>query len=124
MVELQPTYADDSDFVQLTTRIMNNLIRLHSPQEVYAIKIDHWFDHKWHNFSGKTIGAVPLWRSTLTVPPFDPGRVVRQDYFRATDAGIFVAAVTKPLHIDQWSGHNLHRFIKDVASCLVRVWLV
>ena len=122
MVELRPTHSDDPDFVQLGTQIINNLIRLHSPQEVYAIEIDHWFDHKWQSFSGKTLGALPLWRSTLTVPPFDPGRVVKQHYFRATEAGSYIAADTKPLHPDQWSGHNLHRFIKFVSSSGLFVW--
>ena len=95
MVELKPTHADDPDFLQLVTKIINNLFRLHSPEEVYAIEIDHWFDHKWQYFAGKTLGALPRWRSTLTVPPFDPGRVVRQDYFRVSDAGTYVAELPR-----------------------------
>ena len=124
MIELEPTQADDPQFVELASQVLNVLIRLHSPHEIYAIQIDHWFDHKWQHFSGKTLGALGLWRSTLTVPPFDPGRVVSQSHFRAKDpsTATYDAEVVKPLHLDQWSGHNLHRFIKHVSSSGLFLW--
>jgi hypothetical protein len=124
MIDLKPTQDDDAQFVALAAQLLNSLIRLHSPEEVYIIHIDHWFDHKWQYFSGKTIGAVGLWRSTVTVPPFDPGRVVSQSYFRAQDASLssYTLEVTKPLHLDQWSGQNLHRFIKHVSSSGLFLW--
>ena len=111
MIDLKPTQDEDGRFVALTSQLLNRLIRLHSPQEVYVIHIDHWFDHKWQSFSGKTIGAVGLWRSTLTVPPFEPGRVVSQSYFCAKDSSTksYSLEGAKPLHLEQWSGHNLHR---------------
>jgi hypothetical protein len=124
MIELKPTETDDPQFVELASHVLNELIRVHAPDEVYAIQIDHWFDHKWQHFSGKTLGALAVWRSTLTVPPFDPGRVVSQSHFRATDpsSGMYDPEVIKPLHLDQWSGHNLHRFIKHVSSSGVFLW--
>jgi len=124
MIELKLTQNDDAQFVALASLVLNNLIRLHSPEEVYVIHIDHWFDHKWQYFSGKTIGAVGLWRATVTVPPFDPGRVVSQKYFRAKKGSInrYSLEVAKPLHLDQWSGHNLHRFITHVSSSGLFLW--
>lgn len=117
MIELKPIQTEDPQFVELASQVLNGLIRLHSPQEVYAIQIDHWFDHKWQHFSGKTIGALGVWRSTLTVPPFDPGRVVSQSHFRVKDSSTatYEAEEVKPLHLDQWSGHNLHRFTSTLV---------
>lgn len=123
MIELKPTQADDPEFVGLASQALNRLVQLHCPQEVYAIQIDHWFDHMWHHFSGKMIGALGLWRSTLTVPPFDPGRVVSQSHFRADrSTGTYEADVIKPLHLDQSSGHSTHRFIRQVSSSGLFLW--
>ena len=76
MIDLKPTPDDDVQFVGLASQLLNSLIRLHSPEEIYIVQIDHWFDHKWQYFSGKAVGAVGVWQSTLTLPPFDPGRVI------------------------------------------------
>jgi hypothetical protein len=124
MIDLLPNQNDDAQFVALASRLLNSLIALHCPTEIYVIQIDHWFDHKWQYFSGKTIGAVGMWRSTVTIPPFDPGRVVSQNYFRAegTSPVSYKPESAKPLHLDQWSGHNLHRFIKQVSSSGLFLW--
>jgi hypothetical protein len=124
MIELTPTHIDDPQFVQLASQVLNKLIRLHLPSDVYAIEIDHWFDHKWLQFSGQTLGALPFWRWRLTIPPFDPGRVVSQKYFHARNAGreIYDEDVRKPLHRDQWSGHNVNRYIKDISASGIFFW--
>lgn len=122
MINLQPNQHDDASFVGLAERLLKNLVHSYSPRDVYVIQIDHWFDHKWLHFSGKTVGAVGLWRSTLTVPPFDPKRVVSENHFRANSPDSYRLELVKPLHLDQWSGHNLHRFLRQVSSSGLFFW--
>ena len=124
MIELESNRNDDVQFVVLASHLLNNLIRRHSPKEIYVIQIDHWFDHKWQYFAGKTIGALGVWHSSLTVPPFDPDRVVSQTYFlaEAESQGIYKSKSAKSLHLDQWSGFNLHRFIRQVSSSGLFLW--
>ena len=124
MIELKPTQNDDAQFVALASQLLNTLISLNSPKDIYVIQIDHWFDHKWHHFSGKTIGAFGTWMSTVTLPPFDPGRVVSQNYYRLEDESIgkYRHKSAKLLHLDQWSGNNFHRFMKAVSSSGIFFW--
>jgi hypothetical protein len=37
MIELKPTETDDPQFVELASHVLNELIRVHAPDEVYAI---------------------------------------------------------------------------------------
>jgi len=123
MIDLRPGKTDDPNFVELVSQLLTNLVQLNQPAEVYVVTIDHWFDHKWQHFSGKVIGAVGVWKTRLTVPPFDPGRVVSEAHFHldpATDG--YREEIRKPLHLDQWSVHNLQRFIADISGSGVFVW--
>jgi hypothetical protein len=102
MIDLKPSETDDPDFVELVSQLLNSLVQLNQPAEVYVVNIDHWFDHKWQYFSGKTLGALGVWNSRLTVPPFDPGRVIRESHFRLDPAtNIYREETRKPLHFDQ-----------------------
>lgn len=48
--------TDDPQFVILLNSLIRGLIVEDAPQELWIIKIDNWFDHKWLRFSG--IGTV------------------------------------------------------------------
>jgi hypothetical protein len=123
MMNLKPTKTDDPNFVELVSQLLRSLIRLNKPEEVFVVNIDHWFDHKWQYFSGKILGALGVWKSRLTVPPFDPGRVIREMHFRLDPAtNSYREETRKPLHIDQWSVRNLNRFINDVSDSGVFIW--
>ena len=50
------------------------------PAEIYLVCIDRWFDAKWLNFSGKVLGALGVWRSRTTIPPFHPHRVLGESH--------------------------------------------
>lgn len=124
MIELKPNQNDDVQFVALVSRCLNNLIRVYSPAEIFVVQIDHSFDHKWHRFSGKILGVLGVWHNRLTLPPFDPSRVINQSYFRADDRSrlTYRRETAKPLHRDQWSAHNLQRFIQHVSSSGLFLW--
>ena len=47
---------DDVQFVELVNPIISALISGSFPEEIFVMKIDNWFDHKWLKFSG--IGRV------------------------------------------------------------------
>src|SRR5947207_627257 len=124
MIRLEPTERDDAQYVELVSLMLNSLIQVETPQEVYIIQIDHWFDHKWKRFSGKVLGALGVWKSTVTLPPFDPGRVISQQYYRAKDPStlIYDLEIAKPLHLDQWAAHNLQRYVKHVSKSGLFLW--
>lgn len=89
---------DDPDFLALVERVVANLVLALAPKEIYRIRINNWFDHKWLRFSG--MGVVDLrscypWfdvaldevnQESLTFPPFTPERVMTQRlYCREAD---------------------------------------
>ena len=67
--------------------------------EIMIIKIKNWYDHKWLNYSGKKIihfentlnpDKVALthdWKENVTLPPFNPNRVLSEQYFRKRETG-------------------------------------
>jgi hypothetical protein len=91
--------TDDPQFITLLNSLMRGLIREDTPQELWIIQIDNWFDHKWLRFSG--IGTVDFqfpafmnrydaaleefYQGKLTFPPFTPNRVLGQWSFVRID---------------------------------------
>ena len=44
--------TDDPQFITLLNSLLRGPIEEGTPQEVWIIQIDNWFDHKWLRFSG------------------------------------------------------------------------
>ncbi len=124
MVKLTTKENDDPLFIELVSRILNGAIRCYKPTEIYIVQIDNWFDHRWRAFSGKSVGAVGVWNSVLTVPPFEPNRVVNQLYYRAekSNPDVYLLQPSQPLHLHQWSGSNLQRFPKQITESGLFAW--
>ena len=76
MVKIKKTQDDDQDFITIVESSLNTTIDSVKPEEVYVICIDHSFDHKWLSYSGKFEGLLPIWNKRLTVPAFNPNRVI------------------------------------------------
>lgn len=121
MLELNSTDKDDSHFIEIVSRISNNLVRCSKPAEIYLIQIDSFFDYKWESFSGKVLGALPVWKLNLTVPPFVPNRIVNQRYFKSIGSS-YALKWAKPLHIHQSSSSNMTRFIKRLIKSGMVIW--
>jgi hypothetical protein len=49
---------DDPGFIDIFNLLVVSYITSHSPEQVWLIQIDNWFDQKWLHFSGNV--AVPL----------------------------------------------------------------
>lgn len=114
---------DDPRFIAIAGRLLDAAITESRPAEIYLIRIDQWFDAKWLNFSGKTLGALSVWRGPTTIPPFHPHRVTHECHFTTSaESGSIVTAPASPLHISQPSSRNLTRSIAKVSPSAVFLW--
>ncbi len=110
------TENDDARFIALARQLLDAAIRGERPEEVYIIRIGQWFDVKWRNFSGKVLGALPVHKRPVTIPPFPPHRVLTESHFSAASGSeAFVPSAARPLHIAQPSAENLTRAISRVS---------
>ena len=124
MVTVPLTSDDDPRFLSLIRRITAGSVHDWHPAEVFVVRIDHWFDHKWCAFAGKLYGAVSFHKpKRLTIPPFHPDRVVSQDTFTLDFKHTRFRKRRAPwLHPSQHSGDNLSRFIGKLSGAGVFVW--
>lgn len=114
---------DDPRFIAIASRLLDAAITESRPAEIYLIRIDQWFDAKWLNFSGKSLGALGVWRRPTTVPPFHLHRVTHECHLTTSaEIGSFIAAPASPLHISQPSSQNLTRSIAKVSPSAVFLW--
>src|SRR5687768_6991582 len=86
--------GDAQDFIKSINKIMLALIEKFQINEVCIVRIKNWFDHKWLNYSGKSVVQFPggaglidsalnnEWRKKITIPPFNPNRVLSETFFR------------------------------------------
>jgi hypothetical protein len=123
MLSIAAIQDDDVSFLMLANRVADQTLRQFHPTNVYLVRTDHWFDHKWLGFSGKILGALSVTKRRLTIPPFVPNRVISQETY-STDEGTGAYAHTDapPLHLVQPSRQNLTRFIDRVTQSGVFIW--
>jgi hypothetical protein len=136
--------TDDNDFVALLNLLLNRLLVETIPEQLWAIQIDNWFDHKWLRYSGNGIVASKLfppnwefslfdrfasvkaefWRDKLTFPPFAPSRVVNQWSFVRLNQDYIEAPLPKLPHKQarRRSYSNLNRRVEDFAVSASYVW--
>lgn len=119
MIQLFPDKNDDENFVGMVERIINAGLNLNQPAEVFIVKVDHWFDFKWRQFSHKIFGALGIWRERLRVPPFIPDRIVEEAYFEKAE-NRYVRTDEYFVHIYQTSSDNAIRKIKRRSA--IYVW--
>ena len=131
-----PESTDDPAFLLILEKILTAIIFKNSPINIFIIRIDNWFDHKWLNFSGmgklgtKGIGEsetklVEFYPDQITLPPFNPNRVVSQYNFEKGSKGLYLQKPFKnSLHRKEKmsSGKNLHRRIVSFAKSSLFFW--
>jgi hypothetical protein len=114
---------DDVDFVHAVRPVMTGVLRTIEPSEVYLVKIDSWFSARWLGFSHKAIGKIAIHRSVLRVPPFVPGRVRSQSFFRRAASGDYRRADSPlALHLDQTSSDNARREMSKLCPGAAALW--
>lgn len=91
--------GDADGFIEMINRLVATTIFQWGIDEIMYINIKNWFDHKWLNYSGKKIihfeetthpDKVALtndWKDSITFPPFNPNRVLSEQYFRKRPTG-------------------------------------
>jgi hypothetical protein len=116
MIKLFPAEDDDIAFLSLVERIVNGAVVELRMREVFIVKIDNWFDHKWLRWWSRK-------EEELRVPTFTPNRVRSEMHFvwnQETSAWESVG-LKKPLHVRQpgrpWLAQPLERFSKSAAFC-------
>lgn len=115
------TPEDDPAFFRIVASILDSVVAESTPEVVTVIQIKNWFDQKWLNFSGKIVGAAGLWGSDITLPPFNPNRVMSQTVCRLVN-GEYESIKAPPLHILQRSSENLNRKLRFHASSGMFAW--
>ena len=124
--------GDAQDFIKSINKIMLGLIEKFQINEVCLVRIKNWFDHKWLNYSGISVvqfhGGAGLidsalkdeWREKITVPPFNPNRVLSETFFRIkpTENKMF----EKSLHITKDSNDNIHNRISMYTKNGLFIW--
>jgi hypothetical protein len=128
--------SDDPGFIEPLNRIVEQVVTSYAPQQVWLIRIDNWFDHKWLKFSGqgKSASDIPLegwetvktefYRDRVTFPPFTPSRVINQySYGRSGDDYAEVALPFLPHQAERrHTNDNLQRRIQSFADSASFVW--
>jgi len=130
--------TDDARFVVFVTNIITKLVAQSCPRQIFVMKVDNWFDHKWLNFSG--IGSVgffwglnapdtaldPFSQDKTTFPPFNPNRIIGESYFLRDSNGEYVPSLDAPLvHQRKFvlSAQNLQNRVTHFSDSAVFVWL-
>lgn len=104
-----PGSDDSPEFINEINAILNGVLKSTAPQEFTVVKIDGWFGPRWLSFSGKVLGALPVWKDNLTIPPFVPNRVITQRTFLA------------PTYQEELLKHPIHRKMESAFALERRV---
>jgi hypothetical protein len=105
--------TDDPQFITLLNSLVRGLIREDTPQELWIIQIDNWFDHKWLRYQDK-----------LTFPPFTPNRVLGQWSFVRIDDHYAEAPLRVLPHPSEKraSETKLHRRVDGFSGSACFLW--
>ena len=103
---------------------ISGIARVYGCRALHVVEIDRYFSSKWVRFSGKSLGALGIWRKRATIPPFIPSRVLSEERFLLK--GTWAKYEDKPkgykLHIWQASNRNIQRLATQVAPDVALVW--
>ena len=124
-MNLLPTQPDDDPaLIAFIEGIVCQVIQHQSPKELYLIRLDGWFNFKWLEFSGKTHGALGVWRAKLTLPPFHPHRVTNEVCAKVICTAPLQLRLKphKPLHREQASQENLFNWLSKVSTSGLFLW--
>ena len=114
--------GDDPTFVGLMQNIIESEVNQREPAELFVVRIDNWFDHKWLGFASKRLGAFGVWPQELSVPPFNPGRVRTQTVISRDTGGGWRSARPVELHPAISSESNIGRKVRTISQSAVFVW--
>ena len=129
--------SDDPYFIALLDSLVRGLVKRETPEGLWIIQIDNWFDHKWLRFSG--IGTVDFqfpafmnrddaaldefYQDKVTFPPFTPNRVLAQWSFARVGDNYMEVPLQVPHRPEkQPSEANLQRRVQEFSRSASFVW--
>ena len=131
-VKLKIEKGDSPEFIELVSIIINRLSDKLEIDEISIVKIKNWFDHKWLNYSGKglihfektlnpdRVALANFWKDKITVPPFNPNRVLTEQIFIRHKTGN--KNFENILHLDQRSTENQNNRIASKSDNGLFIW--
>jgi len=127
--------GDAVEFIQQVNSILESMVDDLDIGEVVFVKIRNWFDQKWLNYSGKSIVHFPMrglldsgpeealdciWMKEITIPPFNPKRVLSSRFVRVKDTGN--KRIEKAAHGYRRSTETEHHLVKDYTKDGLLLW--
>lgn len=112
--------GDDPAFLHIVEGLLTSVLGRCSPRRLYLIRVDSWFGGKWLKFSGKLLGAVGIARSSLTLPPFVPSRIVCQHVLESPEYALIPSEAA--IHLRQPSASNLQRRVAELYPDSSFLW--
>jgi hypothetical protein len=128
--------GDAVEFIHQVNSIMEALVDRRDIGEVVFVKIKNWFDQKWLAFSGKSLVHFPIAglldssgreealecvsSKEVTIPPFNPNRVLSSKFLRVRDTGN--KRIEKALHGYRRSTETARNLVKDYTSDGLLLW--
>lgn len=130
---IDPAENDDPGFGSLVGKVLSSLVDSASPSDVFVIRIDNWFDHKWLKFSGRgrvaydfsinldhpQVALDEFHQEKVTFPPFTPKRIVSQEYFKRP--GTKESEFPHPCKKEK-TAKNLQRRVAQISQSGVFLW--
>src|SRR5579859_2168859 len=131
-IKIKINEGDSTDFIIILEEIVNRLIVNNDVAEIRVVRIKNWFDHKWLNYSGKGVThstetfhpdhvvLSDFWKERITVPPFNPNRVLSEIRYHRSATGN--KTFEKSLHNWQRSSDNQNNRIGDKSENGLFIW--
>jgi len=127
---------DDRTFLTAVSGLLARLVNDFEPDQVCAIRLSKWFDHKWLGYSGRGRVAFPYgyphidialdehFQDKITLPPFNPKQVTAEYHWRKTATGYTRLRQPDLVHrrVLEHSSANLHRRISSRWPSIVLMW--
>jgi hypothetical protein len=125
---------DAPDFIKIIKEISLYFIVNNEYKVFVFTKIKNWFDHKWLNYSGNAVvyfgwgdfsGGIDSvledkWQDKITLPPFNPNRVIQTKAIIRKEQEIKI--INPTIHKFQMSSDNLHNRMIDYSSNGLFIW--
>ncbi len=134
MIKIKFDDTDAKGFIAIVDLIIDRLIKNLNPDEISVVRIKNWFDHKWLNYSGKKVLKYdtktfpgipfvlePFWNKEITIPPFNPNRVLSETFFKLKNTKN--EKFEELFHINQKSTENRNNFISKKTKSGLCIWI-
>jgi hypothetical protein len=136
--EILTNPGDDPQFAELVNRLTAALVNASSPEQVFMMRIDNWFDHKCLSFSGidntaasSRMNSADSARDESThhqkifFPPFTVNRLTGEYYFVRDENGDYSPSASAPYLHQRKPAHSsetIHKQVTEFSDSAIFVW--